>query len=111
MAAGILGAGLFLGQTARAEIDYEGIKYLGGGEKIDVNNANIRTYLRFPGFYPNLAAKIVNNGPYKSVGDLQNIPGLSGPEKDNLKKAEGQFTVLDVKPEYEIDKINNGMYR
>lgn len=96
---------------ARAEIDYEGIKYLGGGDKIDLNNANIRAYLKVPGLYPNAAGKIVSNGPYKTVADVYNIPTLTGAEKDAIKKAEGKFVVLDPKPEYVIDKINNGLYR
>lgn len=32
--AGLVGASLFLGGVARADIDYDGIKYLGGGEKV-----------------------------------------------------------------------------
>jgi photosystem II PsbU protein len=104
----MIGASLFIGQAARAEIDYEGVKYLGGGDKIDLNNANIRAYLKVPGLYPTLASKIVTNGPFKTVADVYNIPGLSGAEKDLLKKAESRFVTLDVKPEYEIDKINNG---
>ncbi len=76
-----------------------------------MNNANIRAYLKIPGFYPNLASKIVNNGPFKSVADIYNIPGLSNEEKDNLKKQEARLIALDVKPEYDIDKINNGLYR
>ncbi|CAM6031713.1 unnamed protein product, partial [Sphagnum compactum] len=92
----------------RAEVDYDGIKYLGGGDKIDLNNANIRAYLKIPGFYPSLASKIVNGGPFKSVSDVYNIPGLTSEEKDNLKKQEAKLITLDVKPEYDIDKINNG---
>ena len=38
-------------------------------------------------------------------------PFLTGPEKDILKKYESRFLTLDVKPEYDIDKINNGLYR
>jgi hypothetical protein len=39
VAATFMGASLFLGgMNAKAEIDYEGIKYLGGGDKIDLNN-------------------------------------------------------------------------
>ena len=111
-AAAAIGASMFLGgNMAKAEIDYEGIKYLGGGDKVDLNNANIRAYLKIPGFYPNLASKIVNNGPFKSVADVYAIPGLTGAEKDNLKKQESRFVTLDVKPEYDIDKINNGLYR
>ena len=111
-AAAAIGASMFVGgNMAKAEIDYDGIKYLGGGDKVDLNNANIRAYLKIPGFYPNLASKIVNNGPFKSVADVYNIPGLTGAEKDNLKKQENRFVTLDTKPEYDIDKINNGLYR
>ena len=56
--ASLVGASLFLGSAARAEVDYEGIKYLGGGDKIDLNNANIRAYLKLPGLYPNIASKV-----------------------------------------------------
>lgn len=111
MGAAMVGSALFLGQSARAEIDYDGVKYLGGNEKIDLNNANIRAYLKIPGMYPGLAAKVVTYGPFKSVGDVYSMPGLSGPEKDILKKNEARFVTLDVKPEYDIDKINNGLYR
>lgn len=104
----LIGASLFLGQSARAEIDYEGVKYLGGGDKVDLNNANIRAYVKIPGLYPNIASKIVNNGPFKSVSDVYNIPGLSSAEKEILKKTESRFVTLDSKPEYVIDKINNG---
>ena len=83
----MIGASLFLGGlSARAEIDYDGIKYLGGGEKVDLNNANIRAYLKIPGLYPTIASKIVTNGPFKTVADIYNMPGLSGNEKEILKK-------------------------
>lgn len=111
VSAGIIAASLLSSGPARAEIDYDGIKYLGGGEKIDLNNANIRAYLKLPGMYPAVASKIVSNGPFKTVSDVYNLPGLSGPEKDVLKKYEDRFVVLDGKPEYVVDKINNGLYR
>ena len=34
--------------------------------------------------------------------------GLSSEQKEIIKKSESRFLALDVKPEYEIDKINNG---
>ena len=37
-------ASVMFNQPANADIDYDGVKYLGGGDKIDVNNANIRVY-------------------------------------------------------------------
>ena len=107
-AAGMVGASLFLGGAARAEVDYDGIKYLGGGDKIDLNNANIRAYLKCQGMYPGAAGKVVSNGPYKAVSDIYNIPGASSGEKDAMKKCESRFVVLDPKAEYVIDRINNG---
>lgn len=95
-------------QSVRAEIDYDGVKYLGGGDKVDLNNANIRAYLKIPGLYPTIASKLVNNGPYKSVQDVFNIASLSSSEKETLKNSESRFIVLEGKPEYVIDKINNG---
>jgi len=107
----LIGASLFFGPAVRAEIDYDGVKYLGGGEKVDLNNANIRAYLKIPGLYPNIASKIVTGGPFAKVDDVYSIPGLSSKEKEVIKKNEGRFVVLDSKPEYVIDKINNGLYR
>eukprot|EP00980_Cylindrotheca_fusiformis_P013906 scaffold3618_cov129-Cylindrotheca_fusiformis.AAC.6 len=97
--------------AANAARDYEGVGYLGGGNVVDVNNANVRVYLKMPGLYPTVAGKIASNGPYKSVGDLYNIPGLSGGEKELIKKYESRFTVLPAQADYVIDNINNGLYR
>ena len=36
------------------------------------------------------------------------IPDLTSQELEVLKKAESKFVALDIKPEYVIDKINNG---
>jgi len=57
---------------------------------------------------PPLAFQVVSNGPYKSVGDIYNIPAMTGQEKDAMKKCESKFVLLDPKPEYVIDRINNG---
>merc|ERR1712226_520781 len=97
--------------VASAEVDYDGVKYLGGGEKVDINNANIRAYAKIPGMYPNIGGLIVSNGPYKSVGDLYKIPGMTEQMKETLKKNESKFIVLEPNPTYVIDKINNGLYR
>ena len=64
-----------------------------------------------PGMYPAAAGKIVSHGPYKSVGDVYNIPGMTQAEKDVIKKYESRFTVKDPAAEYVIDRINNGLYR
>ena len=97
--------------AANAVIDYENVAYLGGGSIIDLNNANVRAYLRLPGMYPNAAGKIVSHGPYKSVADVYNIPGLTSAEKDVIKKYESRFTTKAPTAEYVIDRINNGLYR
>ena len=89
---GLIAASTLFGgmQNAKAEVDYDGIRYLGGGDKIDLNNANIRAYLKVGGMYPTIAGKIVTSGPFKTVADIYNIPGLTGPEKDVLKKNEAK---------------------
>jgi len=97
--------------AANAIRDYENIQYLGGGEIVDVNNANVRVYLKMPGLYPNVAGKIASNGPYKAVGDLYSIPGLSSAEKDLIKKYESRFVAKEPAADYVIDRINNGLYR
>ncbi|KAG8464040.1 hypothetical protein KFE25_000208 [Diacronema lutheri] len=114
LASAALGAVALFPSLARAEIDYDGVKYLGGGDKVDVNNANIRAFTQFPGMYPNAASKILKAVPdsgYKSAGELYNAPGLSSAEKDVIKKYESKFVFLDPKPEYVIDRLNNGLYR
>jgi photosystem II PsbU protein len=109
-----LGVAALFPMAAMAEINYDGVKYLGGGDKVDVNNANIRAFTQFPGMYPSAAAKILKVVPdagYKSAGELYNAPGLSSAEKDVIKKWESKFVFLEPKPEYVIDRLNNGMYR
>lgn len=94
---------------ANAIRDYENIGLLGGGEIVDINNANIRVYLKMPGLYPNVAGKLVKNTPYKSVADIYNIPGLTGPEKDVLKKYESRFVTKEPSADFVIDRFNNGL--
>jgi len=81
------------------------------GQIIDLNNANVRAYLRLQGMYPGAAGKIVTHGPYKTVSEVYNIPGLTAGEKEVIKKYESRFTVNAPAPEYVIDRINNGLYR
>merc|ERR1711957_822001 len=83
---------------ANAIRDYENIGYLGGGAIVDVNNANIRAYLKMPGMYP-------------AVGDLYKIAGLSSREADVIKKYESRFTTKPPSADYVVDRVNNGLYR
>eukprot|EP00968_Pinguiococcus_pyrenoidosus_P001118 scaffold48_cov311-Pinguiococcus_pyrenoidosus.AAC.313 len=61
--------------------------------------------------YPNVAGKIASHGPYKSVADLYSIPGLTDAEKAVIKANEGRFVALEPAVEYQVDRINNGLYR
>ena len=51
------------------------------GQKIDLNNDDIRDFRDLRGFYPNLASKIIINSPYDKVEDVLEIPGLSDRQK------------------------------
>ena len=110
-AAAVAVAGLATAAPANAIRDYENIGYLGGGKIVDINNANVRAYLKMPGLYPNVAGKIASNGPYKSVSEIFSIPGLTSSEKDLMKKYESRFTTMAPAADYVIDRINNGLYR
>lgn len=100
-----------LPKGAFAEREYPNVEFLGGSDVIDVNNANVRAYTKFKGFYPTLAGMIVANGPYKSVDELFELPDLSPEQKIVLEKYKDNLTALEPTPEYELDKFNNGLYR
>ncbi|MEA5573159.1 photosystem II complex extrinsic protein PsbU [Calothrix sp. UHCC 0171] len=83
------------------------------GKKIDLNNTNIASFQRFPGLYPTLASKIVQNAPYDKVDDILNIKGLSERQKQILQNNFDNFTVTEVKSVFTEgdDRYNNGIYR
>lgn len=85
---------------AEATVEYPGVPFLGGSDVVDINNANVRAFMKYPGLYPTLAGKIATNGPYASVGDLMNIPGLTAEQKELLKKYEKNMVALRPTPEY-----------
>ena len=97
--------------AANAMVDYENIQFLGGTDKVDINNANIQAYRQFPGMFPTIAGMIATHGPYKSVADVYTIPNLDDKLKNIVKKYEGNLVCLPANPAYFIDRINNGMYR
>lgn len=94
-----------------AEREYANVGFLGGSDVIDINNANVRAYLKLAGMYPTLAGKIVKYGPYKTVDDLYKLPELSENQKALLDKYKGNLTALEPAAEYVIDNFNNGLYR
>ena len=109
-----VGFGFGLAAPSYAIVDYEGVKYLGGGDKIDLNNVNIRAFAKLPGMYPTIGGKILSNVPKKgfaNVKDIYNIPVLNDKEKEVIKKYEDKFIVLAPESAYVIDRLNNGLYR
>ena len=83
------------------------------GNKIDLNNTNIRSFRELQGFYPNLASKIIKNAPYEKVEDVLNIPGLSETQKARLQENLDKFTATEPLPELieGDDRINKGYYK
>merc|ERR1719401_3418093 len=111
-AAGAAAAAIALAPAAApAMIDYDGVKYLGGSDQVDINNANVQAYRQFPGMYPTAAGAIATHGPYKEVSDVFNIPNLPPKVIEILKKYEKNLVCLPASPAYFLDRANNGMYR
>lgn len=83
------------------------------GEKIDLNNTNVRAFQKFPGLYPSLASKIIQNAPYEKVEDVLNIEGLSERQKKILQGNMDNFTVTEMEAVFTEgdDRFNNGIYR
>jgi photosystem II PsbU protein len=82
------------------------------GEKIDLNNSDIRDFRDLRGFYPNLAGKIIKNAPYEEVKDVLDIPGLSATQKERLQANLEKFTVTEPSKEFieGDDRFNPGVY-
>lgn len=82
------------------------------GQKIDLNNSDIRDFRDLRGFYPNLASKIIKNAPYEKVEDVLNIPGLSESQQARLQANLDNFVVTEVSSELTEgdDRINPGVY-
>jgi photosystem II PsbU protein len=82
------------------------------GQKIDINNTNVRAFRKYAGMYPTLARKVVDNAPYQKVEDIFDIPGLSERQKQTLQSNLDNFAVTEVSTVYTEggDRINNGIY-
>ncbi|GAB1538486.1 hypothetical protein NUACC21_11480 [Scytonema sp. NUACC21] len=98
-------------QTLRNRADAKLAKVY--GEKIDLNNTNVRAFQKYPGLYPTLARKIISNAPYQTVDDVLNIEGLSDRQKQILQANLNHFSVTEVEPAFTEgdDRFNNGIYR
>lgn len=82
------------------------------GKKIDLNNTNVRAFRKYPGMYPGLATKVVDNAPYEKVEDVLDIPGLSERQKELLQANLDKFAVTQVDITFTEggDRYNNGIY-
>lgn len=58
--------------------------------KLDINNAAVADYMKYPGLYPKIGGKIANNGPYNSVKDVYKV--LTSAEKSKLKEYKSELT-------------------
>jgi photosystem II PsbU protein len=83
------------------------------GEKIDLNNTNVRAFQKYPGLYPTLARKIITHAPYQKIEDVLSIEGLSAHQKQILQANLENFTLSEMEPVFTEgdDRFNNGIYR
>lgn len=83
------------------------------GQKLDLNNTNVRAFRQYQGLYPTIAGIVVKNAPYDSVEDVLELPGLTQQQKEILKNNLSNFTVTSVESALVegADRINNGIYR
>eukprot|EP00980_Cylindrotheca_fusiformis_P019560 scaffold6784_cov108-Cylindrotheca_fusiformis.AAC.2 len=61
--------------------------------KLDLNSAFVGDYKVLRGMFPSAAGKIASHGPYKTVKDIYNIPGLTSHDIEMFKKYEKEFTI------------------
>ncbi len=83
------------------------------GTKLDLNNANVQGFSKFPGLYPTLARKILLNAPYDDVEDVLDLPGLSEQQLEILRTNLDNFTVTVTDSAFVEggDRFNNGVYK
>lgn len=76
------------------------------GEKLDLNNSPLRSFRKYRGMFPTIAAKIVDNAPYEKVEDVLEMPDLTERQKKLLEANLKNFTVTKT-----ADVYNEGDYR
>ncbi|MBO9998194.1 MAG: photosystem II complex extrinsic protein PsbU [Cyanobacteria bacterium SID2] len=99
-------------ENARVENSFDAKLNTEFGQKIDLNNTNLRAFRKYRGMYPTLAKLVVEHAPYNKVEEVFDIPGLSKRQKDILQANFDRFTVSQPEP-FLIegdDRINNGIY-
>ncbi|MEM1170028.1 MAG: photosystem II complex extrinsic protein PsbU [Cyanobacteria bacterium P01_H01_bin.35] len=83
-----------------------------GGEKLDLNNSPLRSFRKYRGMFPTIAAMIVDNAPYQKVEDVLEIPNLTERQKKLLTANLDKFKVTPPADVYiEGDyRLNTGSY-
>ncbi len=83
------------------------------GAKLDLNNTNVQSFRKYPGLYPTLAGKIVQNAPFETVEDVLNMSGLTEQQIEILRANLDNFTVTVPDPALVegADRFNNGVYK
>lgn len=83
------------------------------GKKIDLNNTNVRAFMEYPGLYPTLARKILENAPFGDLDDVLKMPGLSEQQVSVLRANLDNFTISAPEDTFVEggDRFNNGIYR
>ena len=83
------------------------------GSKIDLNNSNVNAFIKYPGLYPTIARKVIENAPFKSVEDVLDMPGLSQRELEIIRANLDNFAVTAPEPALIEggDRINPGIYK
>lgn len=82
------------------------------GDKIDLNHSPLRIFREYRGMYPTLAAKIIQNAPFKTVEEVFEMPGLNKPQIEVLKANLDNFIVTPSSSallEGE-NRLNDGIY-
>ncbi|MBD2462112.1 photosystem II complex extrinsic protein PsbU [Oscillatoria sp. FACHB-1407] len=96
-----------------AESRYNVGEKLATGNKIDLNNTNVRAFRDYPGMYPTLARMILKYAPFESIEDVFDMPGLTDRQKEILQANLDNFVATS--PEDALveggDRFNNGIYR
>src|SRR5215471_15442479 len=62
-----------------------GASHTKGAKLVDVNSADVATLQTLPGITHTLATRIVNGRPYKNVGDLKKVEGMTSSKINGIK--------------------------
>ncbi|MGD1705077.1 photosystem II complex extrinsic protein PsbU [Dapis sp. BLCC M229] len=77
-----------------------------GGEQLDLNNSPLRSFRKYRGMFPTIAAMIVDNAPYEKVEDVLEISDLTENQKKLLEANLDKFKVTPTS-----DLFNEGDFR